>query len=46
LKEALKRSGGYATLAADILAKYYEATGDSAAAEEINLAQLKINRLD
>lgn len=45
-KEALKRSNGYATLSASYLARYYEAIGDSAAAEEINLSQLKINRLD
>ena len=46
LKEALRRSTGYATLAADILARYYEAVGDSTAAAEINLSQLKVNRLD
>ena len=46
LKEALKRSGGYATLSASYLARYYEAIGDSTAAEEINRTQLKINRLD
>ncbi len=46
LKEALRRSNGYATISADILARYYEAVGDSTAAAEINLNQLKINRLD
>ncbi len=46
LKEAMKRSNGYATLSADKLARYYEAIGDSTAAAEINLNQLRVNRLD
>jgi arabinofuranosyltransferase len=46
LREALKRSGGYATFASEYLAKYYEAIGDTSAAEELYRSLLRINRLD
>ncbi|MCP4706558.1 MAG: hypothetical protein GY865_18320 [candidate division Zixibacteria bacterium] len=45
-KEAIKRSNGYATISANYLARYYEVTGDSTLAKEINLNQIKVNRLD
>ncbi len=46
LREALRRSGGYATLASDYLAQYSEAIGDTATAAGLNRSLLQINRID